>query len=403
MQVTVIEAIRRGFGRAIFHPGLLALRWLLSLVAAWWLADPIIKLFESQMARSVMPETMTVGIPYTVFMEAASELLPGASLYGRLVVVGIVCYWLLNQFLNGGIFAAVAQESHFGPGRFLLACRQYFSAMLATTLVGFILFIIFVAGTTTLWAHLVMTTMYDIRSPGMAFYSWWLGAFAILVLMGSAVWRIVDVMRLLLCSHQGDGGRLLLAVPGACLRASAFFVRYHFGTFALFAAFIAAQMVVVILSRYLFSSQGILLWWMIQATVIVRLALGLGRICAMHSFMAGRINQGATPTSPKDDAEPESSTVGERHDPFASVYEQSSAENIGTSEFEDEAVETTVKAEVLSSSESDSQRVEQPSSALPWADFQEEDSTQNSQADVKSDPTWKSDTDQDNRIDKNTV
>jgi len=130
--MSIGDAIVRGWIRAISHPVLLIMKWLLNILFAYLLLAPMAAIVSDHLAQSAFGETLeteTTGVYLVALIqEFSGELNLIQSNWGPMLLL----FLALNLFLNGGVLMALQRTGRSTLSEVISACRVHLAPLLIT-------------------------------------------------------------------------------------------------------------------------------------------------------------------------------------------------------------------------------------------------------------------------------
>lgn len=132
------DAIIRGWTRALSHPILILLKWLMNLSFAYLILGPLAVFLSDHLdeatAASGLETQTTIGYTFE-FFQVYSGQIEGVRMYW---VPLLIIFLILNLFLSGGVLAALQQDGRFPLNQLVRSCLKHITPLsIALVLTGF--------------------------------------------------------------------------------------------------------------------------------------------------------------------------------------------------------------------------------------------------------------------------
>lgn len=140
VRVTVLSAFTRGLGHVFSSKRILVILWGFSIVFAYIAVLPLKTSFHDFLQDKPIAEILRAKPDMLYFQEWVLRDAGIFAVFGALILVITLCYWVLNIFTAGGILGTFSADRSVAPGglrRFFSAGVEYFGPFLRLGLLTF--------------------------------------------------------------------------------------------------------------------------------------------------------------------------------------------------------------------------------------------------------------------------
>lgn len=270
--------VGKGWMLALTHPFLILLRYVCNAALAWLLLKPFLEAFAERLDRSVLRESLADGIPISLvnfFAGTYDDFFDAAEAHQ---VFFLVLFVLIGVYFSGGIIHCLWRRS--GPRGFFEACQRHFLELLGILAFTLVMYVVGVGIPIVLFAYgLNLYNDWSELSVPTLRLVWWGGVVLIVLMMGSAVVRVKEYARLMVCEPNQTTPFYV-----HFWRALVFTRRHHVATFFLLMGFLAFHPLLIWAFDFLPREGG--QWW---TAILVGQGLIVARIAASLATQQGQL------------------------------------------------------------------------------------------------------------------